>query len=41
MGQDVKGKMWRVVKKMYELSKGAVLLDGGKSDAFIVKQGIK
>ena len=27
----VKGKMWRVVKGMYEVSRSAVLLDGEKS----------
>ena len=32
----VKGKMWRVVKGMYEVSRSAVLLDGEKSS---VEQG--
>ena len=30
----VKGRMWRVIKKMYESSKSAVLLEGEKSDTF-------
>ena len=30
----VKGRMWRVIKKMYESSKSAVLLDEEKSDTF-------
>ena len=25
----VKGRMWRVIKKMYEVSRSAVLLEGG------------
>ena len=36
----VKGKMWRVVKGMYEVSRSAVLLDGGKSKMFRVEQGV-
>ena len=28
----VKGRMWRVIKKRYESSKSAVLLEGEKSD---------
>ena len=31
--------MWRVIKKMYEYSKSAVLLDGEQSEAFDVEQG--
>ena len=31
----VKGRMWRVIKKMYESSKSVVLLEGEKSDTFI------
>ena len=30
----VKGRMWRVIKKMCESSKYAVLLEGEKSDTF-------
>ena len=30
----VKGRMWRVIKKMYESSKSVVLLEGEKSDTF-------
>ena len=36
----VKGKMWCVVKGMYEVSRSAVLLDGGKSSMFTVEQGV-
>ena len=36
----VKGKMWRVVKTMYESSRSAVLLDGEQSAAFSVDQGV-
>ena len=36
----VRGKMWRVIKRMYELSKSAVLLDGEWSEAFDVEQGV-
>ena len=32
--------MWRVIKKMYESSKSAVLLEGEKSDTFIIEQGV-
>ena len=32
--------MWRVIKKMYESSKSAVLLEGEKSDAFTIEQGV-
>ena len=36
----VKGRMWRVIKKMYESSKSAVLLEGEKSDTFKIEQGV-
>ena len=36
----VKGKMWRVTKNMYEASRSAVLLEGEKSPAFSVEQGV-
>ena len=36
----VKGRMWRVIKKMYELSRSAVLLEGEKSDLLNVEQGV-
>ena len=36
----VKGRMWRVIKKMYESSKSAVLLEGEKSDTFTIEQGV-
>ena len=31
----VKGRMWRVIKKMYESSKSGVLLEGEKSDTYV------
>ena len=36
----VKGRMWRVIKKMYESSKSVVLLEGEKSDTFSIEQGV-
>ena len=36
----VKGKMWRVIKTMYNSSRSAVLLDGEKSSTFSVEQGV-
>ena len=36
----VKGRMWRVIKKMYESFKSAVLLEGEKSDTFTIEQGV-
>ena len=36
----VKGRMWCVIKKMYESSKSVVLLEGEKSDVFNVEQGV-
>ena len=36
----VKGRMWRVIKKMYMSSRNAVLLEGQKSDSFNVDQGV-
>ena len=36
----VKGRMWRVIKKMYMSSRSAVLLEGEKSDSFNVDQGV-
>ena len=32
--------MWRVIKRMYESSKSAVSLDGERSEAFDVEQGV-
>ena len=32
--------MWRVIKRMYEVSRSAVLLDGEKSASFSVEQGV-
>ena len=34
------GKMWRVIKGMYESSRSAVLLEGEKSEVFNVEQGV-
>ena len=39
-GMGVKGRMWRVIKKMYESSKSAVLLEGEKSDTFTLEHGV-
>ena len=36
----VKGRMWRVIKKMYMSSRSVVLLEGEKSDLFNVEQGV-
>ena len=36
----VKGRMWRVIKKMYMSSRSAVLLEGEKSHSFNVDQGV-
>ena len=36
----VKGRMWRVIKKMYMSSRSAVLLEGEISDSFNVDQGV-
>ena len=36
----VKGRMWRVIKNMYEASRSAILLGGEKSAAFRVEQGV-
>ena len=36
----VKGRMWRVIKKMYEFSKSVLLLAGEKSDTFKIEQGV-
>ena len=36
----VKGRIWRVIKKMYEASRSTVLLEGEKSAMFSVEQGV-
>ena len=36
----VRGKVWRVIKQMYEFSRSAVLLEGKKSDTFSLEQGV-
>ena len=36
----VKGRMWRVIKNMYEASISAILLEGEKSTTFRIEQGV-
>ena len=36
----VKGKMWRVIKGMYESSRSTVLLEGEKLEVFDVEQTV-
>ena len=36
----VKGRMWHIIKKMYEVSRSAVLLEGEKSTRFSLEQGV-
>ena len=36
----MKGKMWRVIKKMYNASRSAVFLEGEKSAVFRLEQGV-
>ena len=36
----VKGRMWRVIKKIYESSRSTILLVLEKSDSFNVDQGV-
>ena len=36
----MKGRMWHVIKNMYEASRSAILLEGEKSAAFRVEQGV-
>ena len=36
----MKGKMWHVIKTMYNSSRSAVVLEGEKSSTFKVKQGV-
>ena len=40
MGYGCEGRMWRVFKNMYEASRSAILLEGEKSAAFRVEQGV-
>ena len=40
VGNGVRGKVWRVIKQMYEFSRSAVLLEGEKSDTFSLEQGV-
>ena len=39
-GSGGKGRMWRVIKKMYEVSRSAVLLEGEKSATLSLEQGV-
>ena len=36
----IKGRMWCVIKKMHEVSRSAVLLEGEKSTTFTLEQGV-
>ena len=36
----MQGKMWRVIKGMYESSRSDVLLEGWESEVFNVQQGV-
>ena len=41
MGKNgVRGKLWRVIRRMYGVSRSAVLLEGEKSASFSVEQGV-
>ena len=35
----VKGRMWHIIKKMYQVSRSVVLLEGEKSTMFSLEQG--
>ena len=39
VGYGVRGKLWRVIRRMYDVSRSAVLL-GEKSAFFSVEQGV-
>ncbi len=36
----VRGKMWRVIKQMYDVTQSAMLLEGENSHTFDIKQGV-
>ena len=36
----VRGKVWRIIKQMYEFSRSVVLLEGEKFEAFSLEQGV-
>ena len=36
----MKGRMWCVIKNMYKASRSAILLEGEKSAAFRIEQGV-
>ena len=40
VGSGDKGRMWRIINKMYEVSRSAVLLEGEKSYTFSLEQGV-
>ena len=36
----VRGRMWHIIKRMYEASRSAILLVGEKSASFSIEQGV-
>ena len=40
MGYGCEGRMWHVIKNVYEASRSAISLEGEKSAAFRVEQGV-
>ena len=40
VGLGVNGRMWCIIKKIYESSKSVVFLEEEKSDVFNVEQGV-
>ena len=40
MGYGCKGRIWCVIKKMYESPRSTVVLEREKSDSFNVEQGV-
>ena len=36
----INGRMWHIIKEMYEVSRSAVLLEGEKSTTFRLEQGV-
>ena len=36
----MRGKLWRVIRRMYDVSRSAVLLEGEKLASFSVEQGV-
>ena len=37
---EVRGKLWCVIRRMYDVSRNAVLLEGEKLASFSVEQGV-